>query len=169
MRNTNPAKVESRTEAWLEIISDFPERVGKYLVCPVFASTGRPFGAYDILEDINPGDIIFHCLSRKAARGSSVITSYSFAVDKPHISTENDPLCTSAPPLRIVDLSGHRYLNQPIFLTALKHYRSQIHAASLAIPRTPFDKNFKLKQMYLARVPRGYLPIFSLLSATKLI
>ena len=52
----------------------------------------------------------------------------------------------------------------------LNDYRNELEIIikDSGLSRTPFDKNFKLKQLYLSRVPLGFMDIVSELSKTNI-
>lgn len=153
---------------WFEIIGSFPEREGKYLICPINSTTKTNYPLYRILEFLQYGDIIFHCILKKAGTNQNMITSYSKVKDSFSIIKQQDPLCSYPPPYRKVDLINNKPLLIPITIDKLEPYCMQLEliAKEENITRTPFDKNFKLKQLYISRIPFGFIGIFSELSKT---
>jgi hypothetical protein len=157
-------------QIWLEIISSFPEREGKYLICPIHSTTKSNYPMYKILEELRIGDAVFHCLLEKATGRPNAFTSYSKVKERFDIVGTQDPLCTSPPPYRKVDLFDNTALKIPITMEILSPYKSELLsiARESGFTRSPFDKNFRIKQLYLSRIPIGFIKIFSHLSRTHL-
>mgnify|MGYP003973924659 CR=1 FL=1 len=156
-------------QIWLEIVGSFPERAGKYLICPINSMTKKDLPLYKILEEPKRDDLVFHYVLSKASKQSSRIISYSKVSDNCYITKIQDPLCQSPPPYRKIDLNGNKRLIRPITIDMLSVYRIDLEniVKESGSSRTPFNKNFKIKQLYLARIPEGFLDIFSMLSKTK--
>ena len=150
-------------QIWLEIISSFPERAGEYLICPIHAATKRNYPLYQILEEPYSGDMVFHYLLKKASKKTSAIASYSFVEKSYYIKQGKDSLCDSPPPYRKVKLINNMKLNIPITYEMLLSKREKLEEIikNYKKPRTPFDKNFRIKQLYLSRIPKGFLKIFT--------
>jgi len=155
-------------QIWLEIVGSFPERVGKYLICPLHSSTRKNFPMYKILEEPGSGDIVFHYILERVSGKPSAFTSYSRVEKSFYLVYSQDPLCHYAPPYRRVDLYGNTPLGEPITMEMLAPHRMQLEtiSAKTGFTRTPFDKNFRIKQLYLSRIPSGFLYIFTELSRT---
>lgn len=155
---------------WLETIGFGTKREGKYLICPVHSSTRENYPLYKILEDLEINDIVFHNILERASKKPSAITSYSRVKDRSYFVDSLDSLCPAPPPYRRVNLAGKTRLKKPITMKMLVPFRQELELASKqsAFSRSPFDKNFRLKQLYLSRIPPGYLKIFEKLSKTSL-
>jgi hypothetical protein len=155
---------------WLEIIGSFPEREGKYLICPVNSSTRKNYPMYRILEELRKGDIVFHCVLGKANNWEKLtaITSYSRVQDSCYRVNNHDHLCSYPPPYRRIDIIENTLLEKQITLEMLAPHREQLEriVTESGTTRTPFNKNFQLKQMYLARIPKGFIRIFEETSGT---
>jgi hypothetical protein len=155
-------------QIWLEIIGTFSDREGKYLICPIHSSTRKNYPMYRILEAVQPGDVVFHCVLEKASKKRTAISSYSKVRKGFYIDLVHDALCPYPPPYRRIDLYGNTPLSKPITMEMLNPYRLELEsiAENAGITRTPFNKNFQLKQMYLARIPTGFLKILEEVSET---
>lgn len=158
-------------QIWLETIGAFEDRVGKYLICPIHCRTKKDLPVYKIMEEPRRGDIIFHYVLQKASNQPSAITSISRVAKGFYIVEEQDSYCSYPPPYRKIDLYDHRALSKPITLNSLQPYREELEqlAEKTGTTRSPFNKNFKIKQLYLSRIPLGYLKIFSKISETDII
>jgi len=157
-------------QIWMEIVGTYPERVGQYLICPINTCTINNYPKYRVMEELDEGDLVFHYILQRASQKPAALTSFSRVASKFYISRKQDPLCTYPPPYRKVDLSHNLPLSVPITLAMLKPHRSELEKLSseAGFTRTPFDKNFRIKQLYLARIPYGYMELLSHISKTKL-
>ena len=156
---------------WMEILSKFPERAGAYLIAPINSETKKDNPIYRVMMKPDVGDLVFHCVLSIASGQETAITSYSMVAYRYCIQAEADPLCVAAPPYRKVILNGQQMLNHPITQSKMREHRAAFERA-MAIEtgtRAPFDKNFNIKQLYLTRIPRGFMPIFELISDTNII
>lgn len=151
---------------WLEIISSNQEREGKYLICPIHSSTKKNYMIYRIMEDPAPDDIVFHYILGRVLNKSNEITSYSKIASRFTIEHEQDPLCSYPPPYRKIELKENIRLPKPITVEMLHSFKSELVdiARNSNLTRTPFDKNFRIKQLYLGRIPMQFLKYFSILS-----
>ncbi len=157
-------------QIWLEIMGSFAERAGKYLICPVHSETQRNYPLYKILEDPVRGDMVFHYILNKASKEPSAFVGFSRVTHEFCFSYTADPLCPYPPPYRKVDLSDYQLLSRPITMDMLKPHRETLDniSANAGFRRTPFNKNFKIKQLYLSRIPKGFVPLFAELSSTPI-
>tara|TARA_B100001964_G_C13909365_1_gene455167 strand:+ start:148 stop:618 length:471 start_codon:yes stop_codon:yes gene_type:complete len=154
----------------MEIMGSFPEREGKYLICPIHSSTKKNYPLYKILEEPKKGDIVFHYVLNKASKRESAITSYSIVRHGCYVANDPDPLCISSPPFRKIDLLNNTPLAIPITYEMLLSHKEELQTIMELenISRLPFDKNFRLKQLYIARIPHGFSEIFKKLSETNI-
>ncbi|MFC1788626.1 hypothetical protein ACFLZE_01765 [Thermodesulfobacteriota bacterium] len=154
---------------WLEIIGSFPEKEGKYLICPVHSSTRKNYHLYNIMEEPKMGDIVFHYVLERVSKKQSAITSYSTVKNRFYFRDSQDPLCQYPPPYRVVKLMNNAPLKKPITVDMLLPYRIKLDSIVKAskLTRAPFDKNFKIKQLYISRIPLGFTDIFAKVSGTK--
>jgi hypothetical protein len=155
---------------WMELISRFPERAGQYLIAPINSETKKNYPIYGVIKELDIGDLVFHCVLNKASGQETSITSYSFVASRYQIQEAADSMCFAAPPYRKVFLGGLQILNMPITQNKMRENRAAFQRVmeNELGKRMPFDKNFNLKQLYLSRIPDGFIPIFELLSATKI-
>ena len=155
---------------WMEILSKFPERAGAYLIAPINSETKKDNPIYRVMMRPDVGDLVFHCVLSTASGQETAITSYSIVACRYCIQAEADPLCVASPPYRKVILNGRQMLNRPITRTKMREHRAAFEKAMAieAGTRAPFDKNFNIKQLYLTRIPRGFIPIFELISESKI-
>ena len=151
---------------WSETIGAYPEREGKYLICPIHSSTRQNFNMYRILEDLHTDDIIFHYVLQKASMQPNSYRSFSRIKNCFSIVDTQDPLCSYPPPYRIVELYDNTPLLKPITMDMLMPFRDELAAIADAskLTRMPFDKNFKIKQLYISRIPSGFIKVFSRLT-----
>lgn len=157
-------------QIWMEIIGLFPQREGKYLICPIDICTMKNYPKYRIMEEIKIGDLVFHYVLQRASKNTSAFTSYSRIASKFYISNRKDPLCSYLPPYRKIDLCDNTPLAVPITMEMLLPHRAYLEKICQEAPftRTPFNKNFKIKQLYLARIPVEFIQLFSKLSHTQI-
>ncbi len=146
---------------WLEINNHFYDREGIYLVCPIHSDYVKNHNNYKIMLEPRRGDIVFHYFVYQNSL-VNVIKSYSFVENQFYISNEPDKWCKQDPPYRKIELEKNVQFTTPITYQTLVERRKEIeHICDYSeLTRTPFDKNFKFKQMYLTRVPRGLAEIF---------
>ena len=154
---------------WLEIMGTYPEREGKYLICPIHSSTKQNYHLYRILEDLQPDDIVFHYVLQKASKRPSAFKSFSHVKNRAYIAETQDSLCPYPPPYRKVELCNNTPLLKPITKEMLMPYKDELVliADASILTRMPFDKNFRIKQLYLSRIPKGFMEIFSKLTKQK--
>lgn len=156
-------------QIWLELLGAFPERAGKYLICPIHTRTKQHYHTYKILEEPRRGDIVFHYVLQKASNKPSAYTSYSRVANSCYIAdNEQDSLCTLPPPYRKIDLVDYKLLNRPITHEMLLPFKEELEAMPGESTRFPYNKHFQMKQLYLSRIPFGFLKYFEKLSGTKL-
>ena len=100
----------------------------------------------------------------------NIIKSYSRVVDRFYEVAEQDEFCQYSPPYRKIDLESNTQLNVKVTHEMLKEKREEIELICKMFnkSRTPFDKNFRFKQMYLSRIPPGLADILGMLSETKI-
>jgi hypothetical protein len=154
--------------AWMELLSAFPAREGKYLIAPIHAETKQNYPLYRVLERVKEGDPIFHCILEKATNNPTAISSFSIAAGRFTIQTERDVLCSYNPPYRRVALRDNCRLNVPITIARLKGFAKELgRIRDETNVRIPFDKNLRLKQVYLSPLPGAMRPIFEEISETK--
>lgn len=69
----------------------------------------------------------------------------------------------------MVDLWGNRQLPKPITIEMLIPHKEKLQRITekYGITRTPFDKNFRIKQLYLSRLPQGFVEILLDLSGAE--
>ena len=154
----------------MESLSSFPERAGKYLIAPIHTATKQNFNLYRVLEEVKPGDIIFHCILEKATKAPTSIRSFSIVAQGFTIQNVKDSLCALEPPYRKVALCENKPLNRPVVIDQLKTYEAELRAIceSATSSRFPFDKNFRLKQLYLSRIPNAMVTLFEKISGTAI-
>jgi len=121
---------------------------------------------YRILEDLQPDDIVFHYVLHKASKRPSAFKSFSRVKSRFHITETQDSLCPYPPPYRKVELHNNTPLLKPITMDMLVPYKEELVAIAEAskLSRLPFNKNFKIKQLYISRIPIEFLGIFSRLT-----
>jgi len=155
---------------WFEVISSYPEREGKYLICPInaLASTVKDYKPYKILMEPKKGDIVFHYLTYVVRKEPGAFTSYSWVEDNYYIVKNQDALCSYLPPYRKINLIDNTSFVKPITIEMLFPFQKKIKSITeeSKLKRTPFDKNFQMKQTYFGRIPIGYIKIFSKISKT---
>lgn len=126
------------------------------------------------MEEPRRGDLVFHCILEKAYQKRDAtpnsILAYSTVANSFYIEDKQDPLCVYPPPYRVITLNKHSNLSTPVTIEMLKPYREELELMSKesGFSRTPFDKNFNIKQLYLSRMPFAYLTVLSRLSKTKI-
>ena len=99
-----------------------------------------------------------------------MITSYSFVKAPFCFQRDQDLLCSYSPPYRRVELYGNVRLRKAITMGMLMTRRPELVliAATEKNTRAPFDKNFRIKQLYLTRVPLGFIRIFSEITESEI-
>jgi hypothetical protein len=113
-----------RERYWCEITNR--DEIGKDLYCPQFNVAGKPFWSYSLINEIQPGDIVFHYYSpRRAIIGASVATSTlkNGSIDWiPHWTGEARKAHKSVPtrPAWIRLLSGYTPLPEPLTLDEIQ-------------------------------------------------
>mgnify|MGYP006115202441 FL=1 len=155
---------------WLETNSSFYSREGKYLICPFHSNYVRNHPSYKIMLEPKKGDLVFHYFVYLSAKEVNIIKSYSRIVDSFYEVTAQDELCQYSPPYRKIELESNTQFNTRVTHNMLKEKRGDIELICKIFnkSRTPFDKNFKFKQMYLSRVPSELADIIGILSETKI-
>ena len=146
---------------WLETNATQPEREGQYLICPVNSEFKKNPFIYQIMLELNRGDIVFHYMIDKRSR-VRFIKSYSTVKNSFYISNDPKELKSHQPPFRKIDLQNNTQLVNKITIPDLRPMRKEIDkiCEDSGMMRTPFDKNFRVKQLYLMRVPEKLAEIF---------
>ena len=155
---------------WLETNSSFYNREGKYLICPINSEYVQNHRLYQVMTEPRKGDIVFHYFVYESKKKINIIKSYSRVVDMFYEVAEQDEFCQYSPPYRKIDLESNTQLNVKVTHEMLKEKREEIELICKMFnkSRTPFDKNFRFKQMYLSRIPPGLADILGMLSETKI-
>src|SRR5262245_2705184 len=94
----------TKVNIWLEILGSFPEREGKYLICPVHTPTKKNYPIYRVLEELKQTDLVFHYVLAKAGKPTNAISSYSRVKSRYTMVDKQDALCSYPPPYRKVEL-----------------------------------------------------------------
>jgi len=147
---------------WLETNSTYHEREGLYLICPIHSEYVKNHKLYKIMLEPLPNDIVFHYFVYQSTKHENIIKSYSTIKNSYREVHEQDDLCINKPPYRKIELINNSQFKNNITYKMLLERRGEIEfiCKTFQKGRTPFDKNFRFKQMYLSRVPEKLAEIF---------